>query len=60
VWTWGTGSEGELGNGLRPRFQTTPVQALVSGIVTIAGGDLHTLAVRADGTGVGLGFQPRP
>ena len=50
VWTWGSNSEGQLGNG---PFAAPPVAAEVyslSGVVAISAGFAHTLALKADGT----------
>ena len=56
VWAWGYNEYGELGNGT---FTTsgTPVQVVgpggsgyLTGVVAIAGGSVHSLAVKGDGT----------
>ena len=58
VKTWGTGCEGQLGTGqLNCQGQPVPVTALIGNVVRIAGGDLHTLAVRGDGTVWAWGFN---
>lgn len=50
VWCWGTGSAGQLGHGLRPLEQPTPVQVMgISDAVQIAVGALHSCAVRRTG-----------
>ena len=51
VFTWGRNLEGQLGIGASPNASTTPVQ--VSGltdVIKIAGGSLHTIALKSDGT----------
>ncbi|MFN8516972.1 MAG: S-layer homology domain-containing protein [Chloroflexia bacterium] len=53
VWTWGRDNRGQLGDGTvaSPEFNATPSQvAPLTGIVTIASGSLHSLALKADGT----------
>jgi len=55
VWTWGRGSEGQLGDGnfynTSPNGVATPVQVSgLSNVVAIAGGWLHNLALKSDGT----------
>jgi alpha-tubulin suppressor-like RCC1 family protein len=59
VWMWGLGSEGERGDNSLVRFQPLPVQSLIGNVVDLAGGARHTLAVRSDGTGLGVGRQLR-
>ena len=55
VWTWGTGSHGELGNGTTG-FSYSPVQVVgLTNITGISSGWKHTLARRADGTVWGWG-----
>ena len=50
VWTWGTGPNGELGNGTTG-FSYTPVQvAGLSNVVSISSGWKHILALKSDGT----------
>jgi alpha-tubulin suppressor-like RCC1 family protein len=53
VWTWGTGFNGELGNGLSGPTATNYTPAIVPGlsnITAISSGWKHTLALRSDGT----------
>ncbi len=57
VWAWGANARGQLGNG-NTTDQITPVQVLIpSGttIVDIAAGDLHALALDANGMVWGWG-----
>lgn len=54
VWTWGGNNEGQLGDGTTTK-RTKAVQVLTSGgpltgIVGIAAGSYHTVAVKNDGT----------
>jgi len=56
VWAWGANSFGQLGNGTTSTGATsTPVQVQTAGVVAIAAGWNHSLAVRADGTALGWG-----
>src|SRR5262249_26375217 len=51
VWTWGDNSQGQLGDNGQVAFRSTPAQvAGLSGIVSIAAGFNHTLALAGDGT----------
>ncbi len=52
VWAWGNGSWGQLGDGtIEAGGKSVPVQALnLTGVVHIAAGGLHSLAVKFDGT----------
>jgi alpha-tubulin suppressor-like RCC1 family protein len=51
VRAWGGGANGELGNGTNPTRQTTPVTvSSLSGVVELAGGRNHALALKSDGT----------
>ena len=51
VWAWGYNSYGEAGNGTTSPMQPTPVQVSgLSGVVAIAAGSYHTLALKNDGT----------
>ena len=48
--TWGSNSFGELGDGITTT-RTTPVRVTaLSGVVQVAGGRDHSLALRSDGT----------
>ena len=63
VWGWGTNSDWELGVTTRSGpGSATPVQATgLDQVRAIATGDDHGLALRADGTRLGLGQErPRP
>jgi alpha-tubulin suppressor-like RCC1 family protein len=47
---WGDNSTGELGDGTNNN-STTPVQASgIGDVIAIAGGDMHTVALKSDGT----------
>ena len=52
VWAWGANSAGQLGNGTTSQGATArPVQAQnLMGITAISAGNLHTVALRNDGT----------
>lgn len=50
VWSWGSNSRGQLGTGI-PGQDSTPREVPgVSGIVAVAAGDTHSLALGADGS----------
>ncbi len=51
VWTWGSGSHGELGQGpsTSTSYYPAPVPSLTN-IITISAGWFHILAVKSDGT----------
>ncbi len=50
VWTWGHNGNGQLGEGSTALLRTTPAAVLTTAIA-IGAGDLHSLAVMADGSG---------
>jgi len=50
VWTWGTGPNGELGNGTTGSSYTPVPVAGLSNVVTISSGWKHILALKSDGT----------
>ncbi|HQO58679.1 MAG TPA: hypothetical protein PLT76_08190, partial [Candidatus Omnitrophota bacterium] len=51
VKSWGNNNYGQLGDGTTVGYSTTPVNVLLpSGIISIAGGYNHMLALRDDGT----------
>jgi len=59
VWTWGDNFQGELGNGAggAGSYSAAPVQASgLSGVIAIAGGWHHSLALRSDGIVLDWGF----
>lgn len=51
VWAWGNNGQGQLGNGDN-EHQFSPVEAwnMLSGVVGIATGAMHTLALKSDGS----------
>lgn len=51
VWTWGDNSKGQLGNGSSAGGRKAPgmIESL-TGIIAIAAGDFHTIALKNDGT----------
>jgi alpha-tubulin suppressor-like RCC1 family protein len=56
VWAWGHNSFGQLGDGTFESIRTTPTRVLeLSNVVAIAAGDMHSLALKADGHLVGWG-----
>ena len=53
VWAWGFNEYGQLGDGTSGEFEgkSTPVQVIgLSGVIAIAGGEEHSLALKSDGT----------
>jgi alpha-tubulin suppressor-like RCC1 family protein len=51
VWAWGDNYFGQLGNGGESAYSSTPVQVSgLSGVVAIAAGRHHSMAIRRDGT----------
>jgi alpha-tubulin suppressor-like RCC1 family protein len=55
VWSWGSNSNGELGDGTNVA-KASPVQvSSLTGIVAIAAGSTHSLALKSDGTAWGWG-----
>ncbi len=55
VYTWGTNGSGQLGDGTTTSHRTTPTLVPnLTGIVAIAAGHSHALALEADGTGSGF------
>ncbi|MBI4492930.1 MAG: IPT/TIG domain-containing protein, partial [Chloroflexi bacterium] len=51
VWAWGNNRFGQLGDGTSSTVRTTPVQVSgLSGVVAIAAGGYHSLALKNDGT----------
>ena len=51
VWAWGLNWDGELGNGTALNAASSPVQVTsLSGVVAIAAGGYHSLALKSDGT----------
>ncbi len=50
VWAWGSNYGGQLGNGTT-QSTSTPVQvAGLTGVIALAAGETHSLALRSDGT----------
>src|SRR2546421_4736023 len=50
VWAWGDNAAGSLGNGTNT-MSNTPVEASgLTGVTALAGGFLHSLALKSDGT----------
>ena len=57
VWAFGSNASGQLGVGATPSSSTTPIQVTsLSGVVAIAAGANHSLAVKSDGW-CGLGRE---
>jgi uncharacterized repeat protein (TIGR01451 family) len=51
VWAWGRNTSGELGDGSASQGSLTAVQVRgLSGVVAIAAGSVHSLALKTDGT----------
>ncbi len=56
VWAWGFNKNGELGNGEQSLYSYVPVQVTgLTGVVAIAAGGGHNLALRSDGSVVAWG-----
>ncbi|CAN5489301.1 T9SS type A sorting domain-containing protein [soil metagenome] len=57
VWTWGTNTEGELGDGTNSN-SNIPIQiSSLTNIIAIAAGGFHTLALKSDSTVWAWGFN---
>ncbi len=57
LWGWGDNGNGEIGNPAAATNQTTPIQVVgpggsgfLTGVMAVAAGQTHTLAVKSDGT----------
>ena len=51
VWAWGHNEYGQLGDGTQTLGRLTPVQVSgLSGVIAIAAGEYHSLALKSDGT----------
>src|SRR5437868_3500024 len=50
VYAWGHNGYGQLGDGDMETQTSTPVPVALSGVVAVAGGNLHSLALKNDGT----------
>ncbi len=50
VWAWGANSAGQLGNGANLAINSTRVQTSISGVVAIAAGAFHSVALKDDKT----------
>ncbi|MBM4165221.1 MAG: hypothetical protein FJ222_12395, partial [Lentisphaerae bacterium] len=63
VWAWGNSSSGEIGDGTQYTNRLNPVQVLMadrtplSGVVAIAAGQVHSLAVQEDGSVWAWGYN---
>ncbi len=57
--SWGSDGNGELGDdgSFTRKLTPVPVSSIASGIVGIAGGDNHSLALKSDGTMLSWGFD---
>jgi alpha-tubulin suppressor-like RCC1 family protein len=59
VWAWGDNQSDQLGPGIRFDPRLTPVQVYgLTGVIAIAAGTFHSLALRSDGTVWAWGFVP--
>ena len=51
VWAWGANNDGQLGNGSTILGSNVPVEvSSLTGIIAIAGGNVHSLALKNNGT----------
>lgn len=50
VWTWGSNSNGQLGEASAPDRSTPAAVPLITDAIGVSAGSLHTLALRANGT----------
>jgi alpha-tubulin suppressor-like RCC1 family protein len=58
VWDWGYNNYGQLGNGTSGSYSNVPVQVSgLAGVVAVAGGAYHSLALKNDGTVWTWGFN---
>jgi alpha-tubulin suppressor-like RCC1 family protein len=57
VWTWGANLDGALGDGSTTSIRPSPAQIIAagSGIIRVAAGGNHSVALKANGTVVGWG-----
>ncbi|MBY9084659.1 hypothetical protein KIH86_10500 [Paenibacillus sp. HN-1] len=50
VWSWGTNSSGQLGNGTTTNTTVPAAISTLSGVTAIAAGSSHSLALKSDGS----------
>src|SRR5438128_148657 len=50
VWTWGSNTNGQLGDGTTTSHATPAVLSTLSGVTQVASGASHTIALKSDGT----------
>ena len=50
VYAWGDNTNGQIGNGSSGTNVTSPWQSSLSGIIQVAGGHYHSMALKSDGT----------
>src|SRR6266516_1763153 len=50
VWSWGDNTYGQLGNGTNTGSRTAVGVSNLSGVVAVASGDTHSLALKSNGT----------
>ncbi len=57
VWTWGSNTNGQLGEASAPNRTTPEAVPLITDAVAVSAGYLHTLVLRADGTVLAWGYN---
>src|SRR5260370_30463320 len=58
VWGWGANDVGQLGDGTNIDRYTPAAVSGLTGVIAIAGGNAHSLALESDGTVRAWGYNP--